>query len=52
MIEELVTIQDSFLLVLDAANADTYNNGSKKKFMQFLFRRTNKKKIRSITDDM
>ena len=31
MIEELVTIQDSFLLVLDSVNADTYNNGLKKR---------------------
>ena len=29
MIEKLVTIQDSFLLVLDSVNADTSNNGSK-----------------------
>ena len=45
MIEELVTIQDSFLLVLDSVNADIYNNGLKKSSCTFYLEEPIRKRL-------
>ena len=48
MIEELVTVQDSFLLILDSVNADTYNNGSKKSSCTFYLEEPIRKRLEAL----
>ena len=45
---DLVTIQDSFLYVLDSVNADTYNNGSKKSLCTFYLEEPITKRLEAL----